>query len=151
MTLTIQNAYENNSINGNGIYALLVGPAHQLNKVPQFVHIKIGYCHINHAGLIPHDQVVPLFCERLFLRMVGAGRWPNEKIDYVFAVLIYQGSDLPVPDIIQPPACQSKSLACKVPDRRRKIQSSVKPGLHCVLIRRGDIHEVARQQRAQMG
>ncbi len=56
MTLTIQNAYENNSINGNGIYALLVGPAHQLNKVPQFVHIEIGYCHINHAGLIPHTS-----------------------------------------------------------------------------------------------
>jgi hypothetical protein len=75
---------------------------------------------------------------------------PNENIDDVVSTLVHKRTYAVIADVVQPPSHQSEILVRKIAHRRSKIQLSVKPGLHGVLITGLHIEKVPRLHRADV-
>ena len=82
----------------------------------------------------------------MFGRISIAGRFrrPNEKVHCVEPATIDDRSYRPSIDGIEPAAGQWEALARELRNRRRKVDLTVEPRLHNVLVGRLDIRQVAR-------
>jgi hypothetical protein len=69
----------------------------------------------------------------------------------MFAAAVDQGGDSAAVNDVEAAALQWKSLIGKIPDWRRKIQFTIEPGLHRVLIGGNNVGEMSGLERSQMG
>src|SRR5690349_13790912 len=93
------------------------------------------------ARLGPRAHVVSISLSRgcRGKRMRGG---PDEHIDGVLARMIYQRGRGASVEMFETPAGQRESGGSEIDHRGRKIQLACEPGLHCVLIGRGDVCEM---------
>jgi hypothetical protein len=75
----------------------------------------------------------------------------NKNVDDVFAACIDQRGYILPTENIQAATDERKTLIRKILDGRDKSELAVEPGLDGVLVRRSDIHKVARLQGADVG
>jgi hypothetical protein len=68
----------------------------------------------------------------------------------MFAAAVDQGSDGAAVNDVEAAALQWKSLIGEIPDWRRKIQFTIEPGLHRVLIGGDNVGEMSGLERTQM-
>src|SRR5437870_1757754 len=77
-------------------------------------------------------------------------RGPHEDIDQMVAMAIDQGRDGMFVQIIQPTTFEGVALRTQIPDQRHERQPFLKPGLHALWLRGGDIREMVRHERAHV-
>src|SRR5581483_3148790 len=75
---------------------------------------------------------------------------PDKEINHMFAMLIDQDCYCSIIHIVEASTGQGIALLFQVYYWRRKVQLAVKPGFDCMLIGRGDIHQVAGHQRTNV-
>src|SRR5207247_5463635 len=117
-----------------------------LEKVP-IVNVHVRNSPVVKVRVSPVQKLIPLPCYRFRSFCCVRRRWPNKKVDKVFASSVNQRCHGPVIQIIQAAANQRKSLTGKIDNRRGKIELRVKPRLYRVLVRGGDLREMVGQER----
>ena len=122
----------------------------KLDELAELRNVKVRGGAEIHIIAPPKDQVVAL--DRLNcgqLRGSGFDR-PDEHVDEMLLPLIDKRSYVTIIEIIQATPNERESLTGKVSDRRRKIQFSVEPGFHGVLVGGLHVEQVTWLQRAYM-
>src|SRR6266404_7871883 len=116
----------------------------------QIVSVHVRNSPVVKVRVSPVQKLISLPCYRFRSFWFVRRRWPNKKVDKVFAPSVNQRRHGPVIKIIQAPANQRKSLIGKIDNRRGKIELRVQPGFDSMLIRRSDVREVIRHKRADV-
>src|ERR1700676_3513917 len=68
----------------------------------------------------------------------------------MLASLVDQRGDFTIFNVIYPTATQWKAVARQIFDWRRKIELPVEPGLHGMLVRGNDVHQVVAFERSHV-
>src|SRR5712664_432955 len=127
---------------------LLAARGEQPGEVVELVAIEVGDHPVAHAAEREALDVEALARAGADLRL--AGRGPDEDVDDVLPPLVYQYRHRLAGGVIEPRAGELEAVLRQVRDRRRERQPRAEPGLHRVLVRRGDVDEAAAERGAHM-
>src|ERR1700730_3319880 len=116
----------------------------------QIVNVHVRNSPVVKVRVTPVQKLISLARYRFWSFCFIRRCWPNKKVDKVFAPFVNQRRHWLVIQIIQAAANQRKSLAGKIDNRRGKIELRVQPGFDSMLIRRSDVREVIRHERADV-
>ena len=112
--------------------------------------VQIRDSPVIHPALSPVEKIVtaPRPCRRVGVVARRSGF--DKQVNGMFVPPINKRDRSPAMEIIEASALKRKASRRQVTHFRREVDLAIKPGLDCVLVGRNHIHQVSREERANV-
>ena len=119
-------------------------------EFPKLSCVQIGDSPVIHPVLRPVEKIVTAPRIRRRVSVVARRSGFDKQINGMFVPPINKRDHSAAMEIIEASALERKASRRQVTHFRREVDLAVKPGLDCVLVGRNHIHQVSREEGANV-